>query len=229
MICFYDNKEPLVDVRKYCRGIKIALNKERLEKEKTAFVRRGVAQKLRKARKLLPKGMNFIIRDAWRPAYVQAKIFFWFFEQGEKLFPKFTKAQIRNAIENTYVAPWKGQEASGHMTGGALDIRVIDARGRRIPMVTKKLSYAENAAPEHPNLPVYLKKNRMILRSAMTAAGFSNHHAEYWHWSYGDYYWAKRGGKKKTLYLPVADPHGIYKNELCPCGSGKKFVQCHEK
>lgn len=227
MIRLHDNNEPLVDVRMYCPSVKIALDKERLKKEKTAFVRRSVAKKLQKAQKLLPTGMYFVVRDAWRPAYVQAKIFFWFLERGAKLFPKFTKAQIKHAIENTYVAPWKGKKASGHMTGGALDIRVIDARGRKIPMVTKKLSYTENAAPEHPKLPAYLKRNRMILRIAMAGAGFSNHHAEYWHWSYGDYYWAKRGKKKKTLYLPIADPHGMYKNEPCPCGSGKKFLQCH--
>ena len=229
MIRFHDNKESLVDVRAHCPGVKIILDKDRLKKEKTVFVRLGVAKKLRTAQKLLPKGMNFVIRDAWRPAYVQIKIFFWFLGRGEKLFPKSTKAQIRRAIENTYVAPWKGKKASGHMTGGALDIRIIDARGKRIPMVTKKLSYAENAAPEHHKLPAHLKKNRAILRAAMTGAGFSKHHAEYWHWSNGDYYWAKRGNKKKTLYLPVADPRGIYKEEPCPCDSGKKFVQCHGK
>ena len=115
------------------------------------------------------------------------------------------------------------------MTGGALDIRIIDARGKRIPMVTKKLSYAENAAPEHHKLPAHLKKNRAILRAAMTEAGFSNHHAEYWHWSHGDYYWARRNKKSIVIYGPVADIKNFYSNEFCPCDSDKKFIKCHEK
>ena len=26
---------------------------------------------------------------------------------------------------------------------------------------------------------------------------------------------------------PVRNPHKVGRNELCPCGSGKKFKQCH--
>jgi len=34
------------------------------------------------------------------------------------------------------------------------------------------------------------KKNRNIMSEVMTRAGSVNYPTEYWHWSYGDRYWA---------------------------------------
>ena len=47
------------------------------------------------------------------------------------------------------------------------------------------------------------KKNREILRQAMVKAGFVNYPTEYWHWSYGDRYWAFVQRKSQALYGPV--------------------------
>jgi len=77
------------------------------------------------------------------------------------------------------VAPWKGIDASGHMTGGALDLRLIDKKGRKIPMKCRKLTYQQNALPNPKLLPTYIRNNRKILFSAMEKAGFSNCSNEY--------------------------------------------------
>lgn len=218
--------ESLVDIRKFCPGIKVRLDANRLKYEKTAYVRLSVAKKLRRAQKLLPKGWNFVIRDAWRPAYVQAAIYFNFLRKGKQRFPGLSDKEIKNRVDK-FVAPWKGVGASGHMTGGAIDVRLIDKSGRRLPMVSHKLSYQENALPQSKNLPMSLMKNRQIMADALRQAGFSNNIREYWHWSYGDYYWAKRT-KNKVIY-GVAVDNKIYYNRDCPCGSEKKFIKCHGK
>lgn len=167
-----DSNEPLVDIKKYCHGITIALDKKRLMVEKTAFVRLTVAKMIGEARKKLPRGYNFIIRDAWRPAYIQASIFYDFLKNARKRFPYAKENELVKEVKK-YVAPWKGIGASGHMTGGAIDIRVINKNGRRLPVVSKKMSYQENALPRPDKLPAYLQRNRKILSDALNAVGFS--------------------------------------------------------
>lgn len=219
--------EALVDIKRFCPGILVKIDKKRLKIEKTAWVRQAVAKKLKRAQKLLPSGMNFVIRDAWRPPYIQAKIYFAFLAAARKRFPTTSSQDIRRQVQK-YVAPWKGSQASGHLTGGAVDIRITDKNGRRLPMISRKKSYQENALPGQKNLPAHLRKNRQLLFDVLTAVGFSNNIREYWHWSYGDYYWAKKN-KRRPLYGMVTDKKNLYSKKLCPCGSGKKFKNCHGK
>jgi D-alanyl-D-alanine dipeptidase len=40
----------------------------------------------------------------------------------------------------------------------------------------------------------------MILYKALTRVGFSNFFKEYWHYSYGDGYWALKHMKKISFY-----------------------------
>lgn len=223
-----DNREPLVDIKKYCPGIKINLGKERMRFEKTAYVRKKVAEMLRTAQKNLPNGMNFIINDAWRSAYVQARIYFGFIERFKKMHPKWTERKIIKEVEE-YVADWKGIASSGHMSGGAVDIRLVDKYGHKIPMKKRGLTYQQNALSDQKLLPAYIRKNREIMFSALQKGGLSNYPKEYWHWSYGDYQWAKRNGKKTAIYGTISDVKGLYSKKMCPCGSLEKFIMCHGK
>ncbi len=219
--------EQLIDLRKAVPGIVIALDRDRLDVEKTAFARPEVAKRLAQAQKLLPKGFHFIVRDAWRPTFVQAQIYFAFIERFLRTHPTWSRER---AIEETekFVADWKGSGASGHMRGAAIDLRIVDANGRRLPMRSTKLTYQENAAPDHPKLPTRLRNNRELLRQVMFAAGFVNVHNEFWHFAYGDHIWAKQT-EKKEKYGVVTDFHGMYADRLCPCGSEKLFIACHGK
>ena len=213
-----DNQEPLVDIRKYCSDIIVRLGKKRDDIEKTAYLRLSVVKMLAKARRDLPDGYNFIINDAWRPAYVQASIYYNFLEWFKKKHPNRTLKQIKKEV-GIYVALWYGPWVSGHMTGGAVDLRIVDKQGHKIPMRSKDLTYQENAKTIQPKLAPYLRKNRELLCSAMSQAGFSNHKGEFWHWSYGDSHWAKREGKTTAIYGPV-NPSGKkdpYSQMPCPC------------
>jgi D-alanyl-D-alanine dipeptidase len=46
-------------------------------------------------------------------------------------------------------------------------------------------------------------RSRDILTGAMSAAGLVNHPAEWWHWSYGDRYWAFQTGHGIAVYGPL--------------------------
>ncbi len=218
--------EVLVDLRKAVPGIVIALDKERMKIEKTAYARTMVARKLAAAQEMLPRGFHFIVRDAWRPAFVQVDIYFSFIKMFAKKYPRWSKMRLVQETKR-YVAPWDGKWVSGHMTGAAIDIRIIDVNGRRISMRSKRLSYQENALPQPEGLPVMQKKNRKLLRDVMSAQGFSNMPIEFWHWSYGDSHWVKREKKRKLMYVIAVDHYGFYVGRHCPCGSERKFVSCH--
>ncbi|MEV1002288.1 M15 family metallopeptidase [Nonomuraea sp. NPDC050202] len=69
-----------------------------------------------------------------------------------------------------------------------------------------------NAGPEesggaccthHPALPSRPRANRRLLAQAMSAAGFTNYPTEWWHWSYGDRYWALTTGAPAAVYGPL--------------------------
>jgi len=205
MIIIKESKEPLVDLKKFCPGVIIDLAKWRRKKEKTAHLRRSVAKMINKAKNSLPKGMTFIIGDAWRPQYVQEEIYQSFIKRFTRKNPAWTKSRIIKEVDK-YVAPAEGKFASGHMTGGAVDIRLIK-NGRRVPMKSKRFTYQENALSVQPKLPKYIQGNRQTMFTALLKAGLSNYPKEYWHWSYGDIQWAQRNKKKIAIY-------GVIKNIL---------------
>jgi len=198
MILIKECNEQLVDLNKFCPGIVLDIAKWRRKKEKTFYLRKTVATMLNQAKTFLPKGMTFIIGDAWRPQYVQEQIYQDFIITFSKKYPKWSKTKIIREIDK-FVAPAKGKFASGHMSGGAIDLRLLK-NNRKVPMKSRKLSYQENAQSIQPKLPAYLQKNRAIMFEALKKAGLSNYPKEYWHWSYGDIQWAKRNKKNIAIY-----------------------------
>ena len=47
------------------------------------------------------------------------------------------------------------------------------------------------------------QQNRAIMSHALTAVGFVNYPTEFWHWSYGDRYWAYHQHASHALYGSV--------------------------
>jgi D-alanyl-D-alanine dipeptidase len=48
------------------------------------------------------------------------------------------------------------------------------------------------------------RANRAVLGSALTAAGLVNYPTEWWHWSFGDRYWALLTGATAACYDAAA-------------------------
>ena len=186
--------EKLFDIKEYCPDVVINLGKDR----PTAYLRESVAKKLSLARKALPPNMTFIINDAFRTVSEQDEIREWYIERFKNKYPDWDIEKVKNEV-NKFVAHSKGKNASGHLTGGAVDLRII-FNGRRLPMISRKLTFRENAKPYQSKLPNYLQKNREILFKVMSNVGFVNNPREYWHWSYGDVAWTKLAKKDVAIY-----------------------------
>ena len=199
-----ESNEPLVDIKKVCTDLIIALDNNRAKKEETAYLRKTVAEMICRAKGYLPNGYTFVIRDAWRPKHVQEEIINSFIKRFTKNQPSWPKEKTLREVEK-YVAPANGKNASGHMVGGAVDL-TLSKKGRKIPMKSSKLSYQENAKSLQTKLPKYIQRNRQLMFNVLRKVSLSNYPKEYWHWSYGDVWWAKRNNKKVAIYGVMEEP-----------------------
>ena len=106
-----------------------------------------------------------------------------------------------------YVSP---PEVAPHTAGAAVDLTLIDADGRDLDMGTEV-----NATPEESGNACFTqalaisdpaRRNRRLLEEVLTSAGLVNYPTEWWHWSYGDRYWALLTGATAAVYGPVDWP-----------------------
>jgi len=71
-------------------------------------------------------------------------------------------------------------------------VRLLHVEGYRPPALQARY-FAEN-------INATGRANRAVLAAAMTVAGFVNYPTEWWHWSYGDRYWALVSGAPAAIY-----------------------------
>lgn len=81
--------------------------------------------------------------------------------------------------------------APPHCTGSAVDLQPIDAvTGLPVDMGTPLNSILEESHLMHSGISPQALRNRQLLCGIMMAAGFAPIATEWWHFSYGDAYWA---------------------------------------
>lgn len=83
-----------------------------------------------------------------------------------------------------YVTP--PAKGSMHSRGAAVDLTIVDARGRELDMGTAYDFFGEAAHFDYTRLPAKVLTNRRLLRSTLEAVGFKGIRTEWWHFSYQD-------------------------------------------
>ncbi|GAA2255944.1 M15 family metallopeptidase [Kitasatospora cystarginea] len=168
-----------------------------------AHLRQGLLNRLLEAQTLLPDGLRLLFVEGYRPLALQRRYFDDYAAQLRTDHPAWSTGQLRSATSR-FVSP---PEIAPHSAGGAVDLTLIDADGRELDLGTRV-----NASPEESSGACYTladnisgeaRDHRNILDSALTAAGLVNYPTEWWHWSYGDRYWALTAGAQAALYGPV--------------------------
>ncbi|RYG55026.1 dipeptidase, partial [bacterium] len=118
----------------------------------------------------------------------------------KKQFPNWSEQQIYTECSKLN-APL---DVAPHTTGAAVDLTLIDESGRWLDMGCEfnasPLETEDRTYTDALNISEEAKTNRKILTKAMTQAGFVNYPTEWWHWSYGDKYWALLSGAPHALY-----------------------------
>ncbi len=143
-----------------------------------AYLQKETVAKLKKAQAILEKshpGYHLLIYDAARPLSKQWEL--WN-----------TLTEYPPAKRRTYVADPK--EHSIHNYGSAIDLTVADEKGKPLEMGTKYDFFGELAYPKEEarflkagKLSQKAIENRLILRQAMTQAGFTGIDYEWWHFN----------------------------------------------
>jgi D-alanyl-D-alanine dipeptidase len=190
-ITYNDNKEKIVTLRNVHKDILIDETRSQISSKSDLFcyARETIILKLAEAADKLPDGYQFLIKEAYRPLSRQRKSFEEAYKDYKAASPLKSDDEIYKQTCQ-YVAP---VNVAGHPTGGAIDITLLKD-GVEVDMGTEF-----NDIPMEPENLTYLysdyisdaaKENRKMLVESMEKAGFSNYPTEWWHWSYGDCYWA---------------------------------------
>ncbi|MEE0946933.1 MAG: M15 family metallopeptidase [Acutalibacteraceae bacterium] len=193
------NKEKFVDVYSYSGG-EIKVNMQYAKNGipfaiNTAYLRETVAEKLLEAKALLPSGYTFEIFDAWRPYEVQLSLYNIYKEEIKKSStPNISEKELNEKISEFVSLPDKNKQISFvHSSGGAVDLTVLDYDGRRLDMGSDFDEFTNKSYTcwyEQNSTDELVIKNRRLLYNVMTSCGFTNFPSEWWHYDFGDAFWA---------------------------------------
>ena len=202
-----ENHEALIDLRLQS-NITYGPSPEIPDNIDYTFLRESVYLKLIEAQNSLPNGWRFCLYEGYRSLSLQKMLYDTRYAKIQKKHPEWSPDQV---YEETIrlVSPVINQDGSAnvppHSTGGAVDVYLLDEQDNVVDMgmhpkdwmddVDGTLSQTDSAV-----ISGAAREHRKIMSDAMTAVGFINYPTEFWHWSYGDRYWA---------YFKNA-PHAIY-------------------
>ncbi len=166
------------------------------------LAREGVARLLMQAAAALPSGDRLVIWDAWRPQAVQEALYEAHYRDVSRAHPELPAEQIA-ALASRYVSRPSTDPCcpAPHTTGGALDLTIADHRGNELPMGTDFDDFSRAARADHFDAPTpaeappsdierTYRRNRRMLLEVMTSVGFTNYAEEWWHFDYGNQFWA---------------------------------------
>jgi zinc D-Ala-D-Ala dipeptidase len=170
------------------------------------YLREGVLNCLIEARSHLQlqyPGWQIQIFDAYRPVEVQQYMVDYTLAETAKsqgLEPdNLTLQQRQDLLQQVYqiwaVPSFDLATPPPHSTGGAVDVTLVDERGKPVDMGSP---IDEMSARSHPDfyanstdaIEQKYHAQRQLLRDVMHSAGFLRHPHEWWHFSLGDQMWA---------------------------------------
>ncbi|HEX4191200.1 MAG TPA: M15 family metallopeptidase [Marmoricola sp.] len=168
-----------------------------------SLVRAGLASRLADASALLPAGISLRVLEGHRHAEDQLTIIARYSAQVCAARPGISADDL-DALTSRFVAPIG---VAPHVAGAAVDLTLVDACGEELDLGTDV-----DATPEQSDGRCYsaaedisadARANRNLLAEVLNPVGFVNYPTEWWHWSYGDRYWALETGAPAALYGPV--------------------------
>jgi D-alanyl-D-alanine dipeptidase len=168
--------EHLVEISRACPGVVVELRyatprnitgKAIYPAGARAMLRKSVADRLNRAQQFLrERGFALKVWDAYRPSSVQRLL--W------------------NAVRNPAYVVEPSKSGSLHSWGAAVDVTLVDFRGREVRMPTDFDAFSEAARFDYKGKDPEIAFNLATLKRAMAEAGFRHIRDEWWHYSVGN-------------------------------------------
>ncbi|MFI1104502.1 M15 family metallopeptidase [Streptomyces melanogenes] len=167
-----------------------------------AHLREGVIDRLLQAQAVLPHGLRLLLIEGYRPPSQQRRYFEEYAAELRNTHQDWSTAQIR-AATSRFVSP---PEIAPHSAGAAVDLTLAGLDGRELDLGTPIDANPEQSAgacyTHADTITNEARRNRTVLAAALTSAGLVNYPTEWWHWSFGDRYWALATKAPAALYGP---------------------------
>jgi len=175
------------------------------------YVRESVMKRLEEVAQQLPQGYQFVIWDGYRPFQVQKAIYDEYYEKIMKKFPNDSTEKWQEETEKFVSLPSVDPDhPAPHITGGAVDVAICNAEQQLLDFGTAfddfsekaNTAYFEKKAITQPltEQEQHILENRRLLYHLMTEVGFSNYYQEWWHFDYGNPWWAQNKEKEAAIY-----------------------------
>lgn len=179
------------------------------------YARETVANLLKTADKVAKGvfGVRLLVLDAYRPVSVQTTLWDKYYCELKAQYPDLAEEELIAKVKQFVSKPSEDIfHPSVHNTGGAVDVTLVMSDGTRLDMGTEFDDFSEKAHTayfEKGRHKVYHRNHRRMLYSIMTSVGFTNLPSEWWHYDYGDAFWAyytcQPKCHMKPLYSGIAD------------------------
>jgi len=165
-------------------------------------LREGVRCRLVAAQLHLPAGLRILWIEGHREARRQERYFTNYRSRLRKL-DQTLNDEAAYLLASRFVSP---PAVAPHVSGAAIDLTLCDESGNELDMGTPV-----NASPEESGGACYFdapvsteaRAHRNVLAKALSEVGLINYPTEWWHWSYGDRYWAMKTAATAAIYGPL--------------------------
>lgn len=213
-IPIHENQDTWIDLRTQ-NTIAYGPSPEIPNNQDYTYLRKTVYEKLKQAQSKLPKGLKFCLYEGYRSLNLQEIIFTKHYANVKQRNPDWTEKDIfleTTKLVSPVINPDHTQNIPPHSTGAAIDVYLINAQGKPIDMgIHPKDWMMDKDGQLSLTASTYItneaKKNRQIMNDALSTVGFVNYPTEYWHWSYGDRYWAYMISNSQAIYGNTFRPH----------------------
>ena len=164
--------------------------------------RETIAERLVAAEACLPHGVHLLVVEGLRRLEAQVAIHDAYRRQLAIAHPGSSDDEIAT-LTSRFVAP---PSIGPHVSGAAVDLTLVGPDG---PL---DLGTPIDATPEESDGACYLdsaaispeaRHNRSMLATVLGEVGLVNYPTEWWHWSFGDRYWAHVTGHPFAIHGPI--------------------------
>jgi len=205
-----ESNEPLIDLKEQS-VVLLGPSPEIPDNQDYTKMRNAVYDKLVEAQKKLPHGLRFRLYEGYRSLQLQQKLFDDRYQLLKKKYSHWHHEQIFHETVKL-ISPVVNLDGTHnvppHSTGAAVDVYLIDDNEEIVDMGIPVADWMQDvdgsfSKTDSSKISDLAKKNRAVMSTALIKVGFVNYPSEYWHWSYGDRYWAYHVGEKKARYGTV--------------------------